>query len=153
VRNRQSLTETDDIKFLGVQLDNHLTCKSHTDLLLYKLSIVCFIIRRQCHVLNNDALQITYFGYFHPLIKYGIISGETKYHWQGFLIHKRMMIIMMMIIIIIIIIIMGIRTRCSGKGLCKNLDILPVPCVCVCVCVCIYIYRCPRRKGQYSGRS
>ena len=117
VRNRQSLTETDDIKFLGVQLDNHLTCKSHTDLLLYKLSIVCFIIRRLCHVLNSDALQITYFGYFHPLIKYGIISGETKYHWQGFLIHKRMMIIMMMIIIIIIMSIARHQIMATRDGL------------------------------------
>ena len=38
---------------------------------------------------------------------------------------------MMMMMTIIIIIIMGVRTRCSGKGLCKNLDILPVPCVCI----------------------
>ena len=39
---------------------------------------------------------------------------------------------MMMMMMIIIIIIMGVRTRCSSKGLCKNLDILPVP--------CLYIY-------------
>ena len=64
-------------KFLGVQSDNHLTCRSHTDLLLYKLSTACFIIRRLYHVLNSDALGITHFGYFHSLIKYGIISVET----------------------------------------------------------------------------
>jgi hypothetical protein len=30
------------IKFLGLQLDNHLTCKGHIDLLLHKLNTVVF---------------------------------------------------------------------------------------------------------------
>jgi hypothetical protein len=32
-------------KFLGLQLDNHLTYKGHTDLLLHKLSTVGFLMQ------------------------------------------------------------------------------------------------------------
>jgi len=41
---------------------------------------------------------------------------------------------MMMMMMIIIVITKGVRTRCSCKGLCKNLDILPV------LCFYIHIY-------------
>jgi hypothetical protein len=34
------------IKFLGLQLDNHLTCKGHLDLLLQKLNTVGFLMRK-----------------------------------------------------------------------------------------------------------
>ena len=120
MRNGQNLTEADDIKVLGVQLDNHLTYSSHTDLLLYKLSTACFIIRL-FHLLNSDALRITYVWYFHSLIKHGTIFGCTLTNiGRVFLLHKRT------------IRIRGVGTTCSCKGLFKNLDILPVP--------CLYIY-------------
>jgi hypothetical protein len=38
----KKLNEVESIKFLGLQLDNHLTCKEHIDFLLHKLSSVCF---------------------------------------------------------------------------------------------------------------
>ena len=45
------------------------------DPLLYKMSTVCFVIRRLFHVLNIDVLEIRYFAYFHSLMKYGVILG------------------------------------------------------------------------------
>jgi len=39
----QILTEAGNIKFLVMQLDNHHTYRTHIDLLLHKLSTVCFV--------------------------------------------------------------------------------------------------------------
>jgi hypothetical protein len=68
----QILVETHTVKFLGLQLDSHLTWKTHINSLLHKLSIVCFITRRLFHILNVDTLRIVYFVHFHVLIKYSI---------------------------------------------------------------------------------
>jgi hypothetical protein len=52
----QTLVELDNLKFLGLQLDNHLTQKLHTDLLLHKLSNACFVIRLS-YILGIDAMH------------------------------------------------------------------------------------------------
>jgi hypothetical protein len=53
--------EVETIKVLGLQLDNHLTCKGHRDLLLYKLNIVGFLMRKLSYILSikNFAKQET----------------------------------------------------------------------------------------------
>jgi hypothetical protein len=38
VIHNKALKEVETVKFLGLQLDNHLTCKGHTDFLLHKLN-------------------------------------------------------------------------------------------------------------------
>jgi len=65
-------------KFLGMQLDNPFTWRTHIDLLLYKMITAYFVVRRLFHVLNINALEIRYFAYFHSLIKYGIIFGRNS---------------------------------------------------------------------------
>ena len=74
----QILVETNTIKFLGLQLDSHLTWKTHINSLLHKLSTVCFIMRRVSHILNIDTLRIVYFVHFHTLIKYSTIFWGTS---------------------------------------------------------------------------
>jgi hypothetical protein len=108
-------------KFLGMQLVNPFMWVTHIDMLLYKMSTACFIIRRLFHVLNIDALEIRHFAYFHSLIKYGVILGGNSTNVGGIsLLHKR---------IIRILIRMG--HSCLCKGLFRKYDtcILTVPCV------------------------
>jgi hypothetical protein len=69
----QTLTELDNLKFLGLYIDSHLTWKSHIDFLLCKLSTACFVIRRLYKILSREADKLVYFAYFHSLIRYGII--------------------------------------------------------------------------------
>jgi hypothetical protein len=45
VLHSKSLQEVDMVKFLGLQLDNHLMYKAHIDSLLHKLATVCFLMR------------------------------------------------------------------------------------------------------------
>jgi len=45
VYSNQTLTELDNLKFLGLHTESHFMWKSHIDLLL-KLSIACFIVKK-----------------------------------------------------------------------------------------------------------
>jgi hypothetical protein len=44
--------------FLGLQLDNHLTCKANVNQLLYKPSTVGFQMRKLSYVLSINNLKI-----------------------------------------------------------------------------------------------
>jgi hypothetical protein len=76
--------------FLGLQLDNHLTCKAHVNQLLHKSSIVGFQMRKLSHVLSINNLKSVYYAYYHTLIKYGIIYwGNTLDCHKVFLMQKK----------------------------------------------------------------
>jgi hypothetical protein len=112
------LKEATSIKFLSIQIDNHLNWKSRINQIIPKLSAACFAVRKLFHILNLDALWMVYFAYFHSVIKYGIIFwGNSTDADRVFILQKR-----------IIIIMTGVGSRSSCRGLFKKLDILPVPC-------------------------
>jgi hypothetical protein len=128
----KSLLEVEMIKFLGLQLDNHLTCKRHIDLLLYKLSTVCFIMRKLYYTLNINDLKTVYFAYYHSLVKSGIIYwGNVSGTNKVFVLKKK-----------IIRITMGVGPSHTRRGLFKKLNILLIPRACMCVCLrgCTYIH-------------
>lgn len=52
------------ITFLGLPLDSHLLWKFHTSVLVKKLNLACFIMRKLSYVLNIDTLRIVYFAHF-----------------------------------------------------------------------------------------
>lgn len=70
--------ETNDIQFLGLQLDIPLSWKPDINYLLHKLSSVCCIMRRLSHVLYIQTCWTVYFVHFHSSVTYGIIFwGNT----------------------------------------------------------------------------
>ena len=66
----KKLTEVETIKFLGLQLNNRLTCKEHIGFLPHKLSTVGFLMRILSNVLNISSLKAVYYAYYHSLVKY-----------------------------------------------------------------------------------
>jgi hypothetical protein len=58
----KKLKEVETIKFLGLQRDNHLTCKGHIDFLLQKLSTVGFLMQKSSYTctLNINNLKAVY---------------------------------------------------------------------------------------------
>jgi hypothetical protein len=46
------IKETASIKFLGMQIDNHLSWKIHVEHIIPKLSGAGFAVRRLFHILN-----------------------------------------------------------------------------------------------------
>jgi hypothetical protein len=113
----QTLSETDTIKFLGLHLDSHLSWKSLTNVLVRKLSSVCYVMRKLSNILNIVTSRIVYFAYFQSLVNYGIIFwGSSSTMHNIFLMQKR-----------IIRIMLGLGPRSSCRGAFRKFDILTVP--------------------------
>jgi hypothetical protein len=75
-------------------------------------------VRMMYHIMNIDAFWMIYFGCFHSVMEYGVISGGNSAGVDKvFKTQKRIVRIMA-----------GVRSRCSCRGLFRKLDILPVPC-------------------------
>jgi hypothetical protein len=104
VYSDQTLTELDNLKFLGLHIDSHFTWTFHIDLLLHNLSIACVVLKKFSHALGRDALKSAYLAYCHSLISYNIIfRGNSTSAYRVFLLQKR-----------VIQIIMGVDLSCSG---------------------------------------
>jgi hypothetical protein len=115
------IKKTTNIKFLVIQIDNHINWKSRINQIIPKLSAACFAVRKLFHILNLDALRMVYFTYFQSVIKYGIIFwGNSTDADRVFILQTR-----------IIRIMTRVGSRSSCRGLFKKLDILPVPCQCI----------------------
>jgi len=116
----QKLVELNNIKFLGLQLDNQLEWKMHINYLLNKLSVICVIMRRPVHTLNIKTLTVIHFAHFHCLKKYGTIFwGNSTTTYNVFIFKKKK----------ILQTTLGIGPVCNCKGWFVKLNILPVPSV------------------------
>jgi hypothetical protein len=82
------------IKFLGLQLNNHLTCKGHIDLLLHKLNTAGFLMRKLSYILSIKNLKSVYYAHCHSLVKYGIIYWGNTSDSQVFVMQKKIRIMM-----------------------------------------------------------
>ena len=65
--------QTMNTKILGLQTDNHINWKNHTEQMIPKLSEACNAIRSMAHTSNINTLKSIYYACFHSIIKYGII--------------------------------------------------------------------------------
>jgi hypothetical protein len=57
------IKESANMKFLGLQIDNHLNWKYHIDQMVPKLSGTCYPIKSTFHVSNTDTLKSVYYLY------------------------------------------------------------------------------------------
>ena len=75
-----------NIKFLGLKLDKHVSWKNRIQKLLSKLSSACYLARRLYAFCSLNTIKMIYFAYFHAIIEYGIIfwgnSVESKRIFQ-----------------------------------------------------------------------
>ena len=116
--NNTTISEVPDTMFLGVQIDNHLNWTCHIDQILPKLSIAGFVIKWLFYVRNLKILRMTYYAYFHSVIRYGIIFwGNATNSCKVLKLRKRVIRMMS-----------GAEPRASCRDLFRKLEILPVPC-------------------------
>jgi len=117
------------LKFLGIQIDNHLNWKNHTDQIIPKLSAACYTVRQMYHICNNDTLRSIYFAYFHSIASYGIIFwGSSSHSKRIFTLQKR-----------IIRIMADAHPRTSCRRLFKKLEILTVPSQYICSLMSFFV--------------
>jgi len=111
------IEEAVNLKFLGIQIDNHLNWRNHIDQIIPKLSVACYMVSQMYHICNNDNLRLIYFAYFHSVASYRIILwGNSSYSRKIFTLQKK-----------IIRIIMGAHPKTSCRKIFKKLEILTVP--------------------------
>jgi IS1 family transposase len=112
------IEETINTKFLGLQIDNHLTWKNHIDQMVPKLSGACYAVRSMYHISNINTLKSIYFAYINSIIKHRInFWGNSSNSKKIFTLQKK-----------IIRIMVGAQPRTPRRSLFKKLEILPIPC-------------------------
>jgi hypothetical protein len=104
------------IKFLGMQIDEHMNWKTHIGQKTPKLSSARYAIRCMYYVTNTDSLQMMYYAYFHSVM-YGIIFwGSSTDVKRVFKLQKKTVRIMRLV-----------NSRSSCRPILKKLKILRVP--------------------------
>ena len=85
------IEETVNTKFLGLQTDNHINWKNHTEHMTPKLSGPCYAIQSMVHISNIHTLRSVYYAHFHSVIKYGIkFWGNSSNSGMIFTLQKKL---------------------------------------------------------------
>jgi hypothetical protein len=69
----KEIKQETNITFLGLEIDQHLNWKTHTEQIIPRLSSACYAVRSMFHFSNLHTLKMIYFAYYHSIMKYGII--------------------------------------------------------------------------------
>lgn len=77
--NGQHIAQTDEVRFLGINVDCHLNWKSHIDKVCTKLSKYVFALRRIRRNAGKDAALTAYHAYVASILRYGIIIWMNCY--------------------------------------------------------------------------
>jgi hypothetical protein len=75
--NNQNTNST-NTKFLGLNIDEMLSWKSHINQILLRLSSACYAIKVITSLMSEDTLKMIYYSYVHSIITYGIIWGGNS---------------------------------------------------------------------------
>jgi hypothetical protein len=117
MHNGLRLGAVDSVNFLGLYLDCQLNWQQHTEKLLKKLNMACFMLRKLQSLVNEQALWMVYFSYCLSLIGYGIIFwGSSPLIKSLFVVQKRVIRVML-----------RLSPRDSCREGFKRLGILTVP--------------------------
>jgi endonuclease/exonuclease/phosphatase (EEP) superfamily protein YafD len=81
----------EELKFLGIFIDQHLKWDTHVTNLCKKLNSVFYIISVLKHTVSLKVLKILYYGIFYSLLSYGVILwGNSSRAKSVFLIQKKL---------------------------------------------------------------
>jgi len=83
------IEEAVHLKFLDIQIDNHLNWKNHIDQIICKLSAACYMVRQMYYICNNDTLRSIYFAYFNSIASYGILFWGNSPTVRRYLPYRR----------------------------------------------------------------
>jgi hypothetical protein len=111
------ITKVNDLKLLGLNINDTLPWKSHIETILPKLSSACFAMRSIKPLVSQQMLKAIYYSHFHTIILYGLMFwGNSAHSARVFRMQKR-----------IIRIMTGSRSRDSCRKLFGHFNILPLP--------------------------
>jgi hypothetical protein len=76
----KKITNTCNIKFLGLTLDNTFSWKNHTHTIIPTLSSACFAVRAVKPFVAQESLKTVYFSYLHSIMTYVLVFWGNSYH-------------------------------------------------------------------------
>jgi hypothetical protein len=110
------ITSVDNIKFLGIHLQDSINWDCHIEHILPKLSSACYIMRNIKQIMPSNTLKTVYYSYFNSIITYGLpFWGNSPHSKKIFVMQKRIVRTMI-----------GTNNRVSCRNLFKKLGILPL---------------------------
>jgi hypothetical protein len=110
------ITNTCNLKFLRIIIDNTLFWKSHIFKIVPILSQACYISKADKPFLTQDVLKMIYYTYFNSVMIYGWLIWENSSHnMEVFRLQNK-----------IIRTMMGARSREFCREFFKILEILPL---------------------------
>ena len=112
--HKKTLIGTNNIKFLGLELDKNISWKNHVQKIIPKLRSACYLVRRMYPCCTLDTLKMIYFAYFHTVMEYGIIFWGISVGNKSIFQHQKR----------IIRIMIGSTSRNSCRPLFCSLEIL-----------------------------
>jgi hypothetical protein len=74
------LEETENTKFLGLQIDNHINWKKCIEEMIPNLSATCYAVRSVVHISSINKLTSIYCAHCHSVTKYGIIFWGNSFN-------------------------------------------------------------------------
>lgn len=120
----------ENIKFLGVYLDESLNWKHHCEILISKIASITYLFRNIRAFLNKDQLINLYYAQVDTRLRYGVCFwGHSTLASNVFIAQKR-----------IIRCIAGVPTAHSCKNIFKELRIFSLPCLYIFE-ICMYVFR------------
>ena len=72
--NHNTISQTNDGKYLGVFLDNQLSWQPHIDQTIKKLSRACGMIFKLKYYDPLSTLKLIYYSMFHSVIQYSLLN-------------------------------------------------------------------------------
>ena len=72
--NNHTISPEDNLKYLGVPLDNKLSWKPHVQSVKTQLSRVCGILSKLKHYTTIPVLKVVYNSLIHPYLNYSILN-------------------------------------------------------------------------------
>jgi hypothetical protein len=112
--DQERITNGNEIKFLGLTIDDTLSWKQHIEQVINKMCSSCYVLRNIKHMVPIDTLRVIYFAHIHSIISYGTIFwGSSYYANKVFILQKE-----------IIRIITNTRPGDSCRKAFKNMEIM-----------------------------
>lgn len=116
---RLDIEQENNVKFLGIIIDNKMSWKQHINELSGRLSKSIFMLRKIVNIVDVNVARIAYFAIFHSYINYGIVlwglSTDTN---RIFILQKRAIRLLAKV---------KMGTHC--RPLFQKLKILTLPCL------------------------
>ena len=78
--NNKLITNTHNLKFLGILTDNTLSWKGHTDKIVPRFSQACYVTTVAKPFLSQHTLKMIYYAYFRSVMTYGLFDIVLTVH-------------------------------------------------------------------------